>query len=926
MNPSFISKLKQLEGNEELAETLFNILPVGIDIVDKDGVILFANKFLKKKYQDIIGKKCFEIYSKEKCKCVRCPLNKELSIGDEKIVELSHTFDTRDYQVHHIAIPYKGKTALLEMFEDVTDNNIIEKEAGKKEAFFQILQSVTSATNEVSTVEDAMQKCIESICKHIGWEIGHAYVPHRNGEVKLVSSRLWYISHPKKFRLFKQVSEKIVFHKNEGLPGRVFVQGKPLWVMNVGNDSNFLRAETAKQLGIKSAFAFPVLEGKEVVAVMEFFTDKEEFPDKDILNFLSYLMIQMGRVTERKRFYENFSMLAQGVESAGESFVMTDQDGKVEYINLAFTQLTGYTLEDIQGKTLSIIKSNFHPAEFYQNFWNVITHGETWSGEIVNKKKNGELYTAYIVISPVFDKEKNYIKGFVAIQSDITEQNKVKKELAENEAFLNQLFQSTADGVWVISREKETIRCNNGMAYILGEKSPEDIVGKKIFDFVDEKGQKIFMEMTKKSQEGFGQLYEIELLQKNGEKVSCLFSTAPFRNAAGEIIGSFAFVKDINDHKRSLSQLEEQFVFLNSLLDTIPNAIFYKDKNGVYRGCNQAFSSFIGKDKNDIIGKTLFEIYPKEFAEKYEEMDRELIRKKQKIQTYEAKAQRADGEIRNVMIYKTLYHDIHGEINGVLGIAVDVTEQKLAQEKLSRSNEKLRELDRLKDEFISIASHELRTPMTVIDTYAAMLMNENFGHLAEKQLDFVQRIASSTKYLMKLVNDLLDISKLEIDKMNFVFQDVDICVFMEHFVKDFLPIFEKKHIRFSFHNCAKNCFVYSDREKLKQILNNLVGNAFKFTPEGGEVEISFGSYEEDPTKLLFCIKDTGIGISKEKHELIFDKFTQAHASLQRNYDGTGLGLAIVKSLVEKMGGKIWVKSSPNKGATFCFTLPKEKQL
>ncbi len=262
--------------------------------------------------------------------------------------------------------------------------------------------------------------------------------------------------------------------------------------------------------------------------------------------------------------------------------------------------------------------------------------------------------------------------------------------------------------------------------------------------------------------------------------------------------------------------------------------------------------------------------------------------------------------------------------NAELQKEVEEKTQKLSKQKtqLQVSNKKLKELDHLKDSFLSVASHELRTPMTVIKGYSDFLLSGKFGTLTDKQAEFLTKIFRNTGQLLKLVNDILDLSKLDAERMSFEFSDVNIKQFLrEDALSNFQLLCEQKGITLTLQVEKGMTKMKTDPDKIKRIMNNLVGNAYKFTPKGGSIKVSVQKADKNDM-VRFEVADSGIGIAKENQELVFEKFGQVDNYLQKSYDGTGLGLPIVKKIIQKLGGKIWVESEPGKGAHFIFLIPR----
>ena len=238
---------------------------------------------------------------------------------------------------------------------------------------------------------------------------------------------------------------------------------------------------------------------------------------------------------------------------------------------------------------------------------------------------------------------------------------------------------------------------------------------------------------------------------------------------------------------------------------------------------------------------------------------------------------------------------------------------------LRTSNKKLKKLDETKDNFLSMASHELRTPMTVIKGYTDFLLSENFGKLNKEQVEFVNYIKTSSNGLLMLVNDMLDLSKIEADMIEFEYEEVDLKQCFEKIFKGFEIEAKKQGIDFTNSIDSKlPKYIIIDKQKIRLILNNLIGNAFKFTPEKKSVNISIA---EIKGMLVIGVKDRGIGIEEEDLGKVFEKFGQVKNYLQKDCKGTGLGLSIVKKVLEKMDGTVEVKSKIGKGTTFTVKFP-----
>jgi two-component system, sensor histidine kinase and response regulator len=238
---------------------------------------------------------------------------------------------------------------------------------------------------------------------------------------------------------------------------------------------------------------------------------------------------------------------------------------------------------------------------------------------------------------------------------------------------------------------------------------------------------------------------------------------------------------------------------------------------------------------------------------------------------------------------------------------------------LGFANERLKELDRMKSDFVSHVSHELRTPLTAIKGAVDLVLDEVVGPLTEKQIHYLTRVRANTQHLAGLINDLLDLAKIESGRIEVKSSRVSLGGLVHEVVDGLRPMAAEKVIALEANIREPPILVWADRHKINQVLMNLIGNAIKFTPVQGRVTISASRNGHENVQV--SVSDTGPGVPPEEKEKIFAKFYQIPEVNEDNPKGTGLGLAISKALVELHGGKIWVESEPGCGSTFSFTLP-----
>ena len=248
----------------------------------------------------------------------------------------------------------------------------------------------------------------------------------------------------------------------------------------------------------------------------------------------------------------------------------------------------------------------------------------------------------------------------------------------------------------------------------------------------------------------------------------------------------------------------------------------------------------------------------------------------------------------------------------------NISERAKAQKIIEEQNRQILETSKIKDDFLANVSHELRTPLTAIIGFSDALMAEIFGKLNEKQAEYVREINSGAVHLLGLLNGILDMSKIESKQMSLNYMNFDVKSSLEEVVNVVRTLAEKKNISIKKDYPSESVQVCADFKKFQQIVYNLLSNAIKYNNKNGEIRISFSF---DDTNLRVAIQDNGVGIAKENHEKIFEKFQQVENIYTKTESSTGLGLTITKEFVEMHGGRIWLESKLDEGATFIFEIP-----
>ncbi|MBD3308765.1 response regulator [candidate division KSB3 bacterium] len=378
--------------------------------------------------------------------------------------------------------------------------------------------------------------------------------------------------------------------------------------------------------------------------------------------------------------------------------------------------------------------------------------------------------------------------------------------------------------------------------------------------------------------------------------------------------------QEIEERKRTEQALQAQSAFLQTLIDTIPSPIFYKDTDLRYRGCNQAFEDYLGTTKEAIIGKSVYDLSPEDLAEKYEAMDADLLRNPG-VQHYEASVKHSDGSRRDVLFNKATFNNVDGTLGGLVGVLVDITHRKQAEQELERLNQQLREASRQKSDFLAKMSHELRTPLNAVIGYTSLSLSALKEQVAAEDLTNLVKAERSARALLQLINNVLDFSKIEAGQMETFLEEIDLEDILEEIVITAEGLILDKPLELKYELAPDLPLVETDYTKVKQVLSNLVGNAIKFTTEG-YVAVRAAVVDQSKGKVVRIeVEDTGEGIPQDKLANVFQSFKQADKSTAKKFGGSGLGLAISKSFCDMLGIELGVESEPGRGTTFWLHIP-----
>jgi len=502
---------------------------------------------------------------------------------------------------------------------------------------------------------------------------------------------------------------------------------------------------------------------------------------------------------------------------------------------------------------------------------------------------------------------------------DITERKRNEQALAASEKKIRRILETSAEGFWLIDNNTVTVEVNDAMCRIL-RRPREQIVGRRIFDFTDEENTRIFKENVSRRAHGESGTYEVSLSAPDGSLVPCQISASPLLDEQGVKVGSFALCTDITERRRAEQELAYRLTFQRALLETIPYPMFVKDAAGRFISCNKAYEREFGTTSDLLRGKTVLELdyLPEADRRKFHDEDLAVIRDAGR-RSYELPIRYADGRTHITLYSVDGFKLSDGRPGGLIGLLVDISDQKRIAEELREAKAKAEEATQMKSMFLANMSHEIRTPMNAIIGLSHLALKTQ---LSPKQRDYVSKVHNAGTSLLAVINDILDFSKIEAGKLDLETTDFKLDEVISSVTTLTAQKAHEKGLEFLAHVApGMPEHLLGDPLRLGQILTNFVNNAVKFT-EQGEIRLNIELLERtgEKVQLKFSVRDSGIGMTREQAAKLFQPFTQADMSTTRKHGGTGLGLTICRRLVELMGGRIWLESEPGVGSTFYFTV------
>lgn len=512
--------------------------------------------------------------------------------------------------------------------------------------------------------------------------------------------------------------------------------------------------------------------------------------------------------------------------------------------------------------------------------------------------------------------------------------------------FLEKILTSLPERVYWLDKNNIFLGCNNKQAAQFGI-APPKIVGKTLRDFItDDIARIIENNNNDVLKSGQDMVFEETLIGRDGAKTIFLSHKAPLFDNSGKTIGLIGISTDITKYKTEqfdisilekfsrevtgadvakektiISYVENIRDYLENIIALLPGSIYWKNKEGVILGCNEYMARYFGfKSRKDLIGKTDFDFLDEKQAANVRKIDLEVMNSKQSI-TIEEPSSLPNQATKTFLSTKEPLQNSKGEVIGILGVSLDITDRKKMEKELKVAKKQAEEANITKTQFIQNMEHDLRTPASGL---YSMLHNLAVAEQDAHKKETLELLSNSSEKLLNLLNDILQFNQTEAGKTPVLDKKFDLRQMVDNLIVMQTPAVMNKKLALSF-DCTTNLpnIIISDESRIYRILLNLIGNAIKFTHQGFvKISLSVAKKVDNRNIILkIIVADSGIGIPKDKQASVYERFNRGTASNRGLYTGMGLGLTVVKQFIDELGGEIDLVSEVGKGTMFTCLLP-----
>ena len=607
------------------------------------------------------------------------------------------------------------------------------------------------------------------------------------------------------------------------------------------------------------------------------------------------------------------------VEATPDWIWEVDRKGVYTYVSPRVKDLLGYEVSEVLGKTPFDLMSEEEAARISKIFVEKVVEKEPFYGlENINRHKDGHLVVLESSGVPAFD-DNGQFQGYRGTDRDISKRKRAQEELRESQDRYRALVENTILGVTVIDTNYKIIMANSMLAKLFN-RPVSDFVGKNCFREY-EKREAVCPHCPGVLAMASGNTTEVETqgVRDDGSRFYVRNRAIPLFRPDGVTKGFIELVEDITDRRQAERDLQETKNYLENLINYANAPIIVWTPDLKITKFNRAFEHLTDRIAEEVLGKELSMLFPEENREQ------SLLEIKRTLggdywESVEIPILHKDGSVR-VALWNSanIYAENGATLMATIAQGMDITDRKKSDEALRQAKTQAELANEAKSQFLANMSHEMRTPLNAIIGFSETLLQEE---LAEEQKEHLRTIYNSGKHLLCLISDILDLSSIEVGKINIEMKQCSLGQLIAKIESMMYPPAVEKGLTFEIREKGDlPANIVTDAAHLQQCLINLVNNAIKFTEQGHVyVNISLEDKDSEP-RIRFEVEDTGIGITPEFQQKMFDSFVQEDMGTSRKYGGMGLGLSIAKRFAGLLGGELTLTSEKGKGSAFSLVIP-----
>ncbi|MFP4556538.1 MAG: PAS domain S-box protein [Bacteroidales bacterium] len=921
---------EEIKEQHDFMETLMQTIPNPVFYKDVSGRYIGCNKafedFVGSKKDDILGKTVYEMGT--------LPIAQKYHEMDKKLIRkkgsqhYEWTVKRKDGVVREVLFDKatlhdkKGDVAgIIGVITDITERKKAEEDIKRNARRLKSLVRIFE--HKADSIKDLLDFALSEALNLTGSKIGYIYIYDEQKEQFVLNS--WSKDVMERCSI---VNPDTCYElKNTGIWGEVVRQRKEIIVNDFMAHHPLKKGFPEGHAQLNSFMSIPVMIDDKIVSVIGVGNKEGNYNETD-LNQLKLLMGSVWGIVQRKEDSQKISKLSVAVEQSSASVVITDMNGTIEYVNPRFTEITGYSYVEAVGNNPRVLNSGYHDNNFFKILWETILSGNDWRGQIVNRKKNGDLYWESASISPIYN-ANNEITNFIAIKDDITELKKAEEAVRDSELKLRRMIELSPDGIMLTDENGKIVAWNNALEE-LSRIPAKEAMKANISDFhklmplgenhsnLVRKVERITKELLrtgKSSQFDLNTLQEVKI--NFGDTIRYIQLMAfVIPGEKGNMLASFA--RDITQQKMAEIAIKEREEKLQAIFDNSIQSFVILSPDFIVQAYNhvawERAKFFFNKEF--AIGKSILDIYPSEQVNTIKGTAEKALQGD--VKTFEVSL---TDSANNLFWYELHFSPVFDEKKNVTSIffnSIDITQRKLAEESMARALEKEKELSELKSRFVSTVSHEFRTPLASIYSNTQLLQRYYDKWNEEKRELSFKRVYESVNIMTGMLENVSLIGKEQSGNLTFRPEVMNLEIFAQQMADESQVTLAVEN-RINLNVDGDYDRVLLDKVLLRHILVNILTNAIKYSPSETKVDFKIRKVKR---YLEFLVQDYGVGIPENELNSIFNPFFRASNS--EEFSGTGLGLAIVKQCVNVHGGDMSIDSMLNKGTLVKVWLPLRK--